>query len=145
MKHGEGSKAEIIGRLLSRRDRSKRAEQRLGQIHPEAPEKAISTLAFHMYTDGTGALVDLLTEQEEFLAGARDDLSYGTVHHVLYHLYNYLLAERLLAPDRHEIATDLRDVLWQVAEAQPDLGAIKSQLESICGRLEGHESPPSID
>lgn len=98
-----------------------------------------------MHSDGTGALVDLLVEQAEFLSGEREEVSSGTVHHVLYHLYNYLLAERLLAPDPQEIVADLEEVMSELEEPQPDLRASKLQLDSLCERLEGNDSPPSID
>ena len=145
MNRNVDEKIERIRHLLQRADRPKKAEQRLRKLHPEAAGKAISTLAFHMYTDGSLALVDLLVQQEEFLAGVRTEVSYGAIHHVLYHLYNYTLAERLLVPDRQEIAADLRDVLSEVAEEPPDLAAIKGQLTALCAKLEGHDSPPSLD
>jgi hypothetical protein len=133
-----------IRRLLERPDRARRAEELWRLRHPEAPAAAISTLAFHMFVDGTDALVALLVEQEELLAGQREELGDGTIHHVLYHLYNFLLAERLLAPGRAELAEDLHDVLTELAAESPDLGAIRSQLRALCARLEGHDPPPAL-
>lgn len=136
---------DAIRRLLARADRARTAEQRLRERHPDAPALALSTLAFHLYTDGTDALVELLVEQEQVLAGVRAELSYGSVHHVLYHLYNATLAERLLAPDRATLAADLGALLSELADEQPDLDGVRAELSRLCAGLEAHAPPPELD
>lgn len=138
------AKNELASALLGRGDLSRVGRDRIETLHPNLPPELAHTLAFHLFTDGVEAMVDVLADAERLLRGEVKEVSYGSVSHALYHLYNYLLVLQLIPSQVSSAAEDVRYALDELESTTPDLNDVRSTLKSLLERLEGHTSPPEV-
>lgn len=128
--------------LLRRSDRRGDALKRLRELYPRASDQPLELLAFHLYVDAPDALIAVLSQWEQLLTGERDSLDSGAIYHLLYHLYNGLILQRLLGVEGGDLLELAREAL-SAAEGDPDLDGLRRSVTLMAAMLGGSASPPS--
>jgi hypothetical protein len=116
---------------------------RLRRRYPNASEKLLDALRFHLLVDLPGALVDLMAEMELFLREDDRPLDlFGEATHLVYHLYNYSLLESLVPTGREELF-DLVRAAKECLDGDDREGA-SNTITKLQELIESSVVPPSI-
>ncbi len=135
-------KLELVRSLFERDDLRQIALSRFKEKFPEASENIINSLAFHLYVDGYDALLNLLCELELFLRGDIEDIGYGNVDEIIYHLYNFRLLESIMPENAQDVINDIEEIKDILKEETPDIEEVLKSLDELQSVIEGHTSPP---
>lgn len=138
------TRLKYVAALLARDDAHGDSLARLREAYPHAPTFALEALAFHACCDGVDAMVAALVGIERFLRGEVNQFDKdATIFHALYHFYNILALQRLLATDGRQIADAVRDA--EVSLNEPlDLEGARAGVARALEALSGKLSPPSV-
>ena len=135
-------KLELVHSLFKRGNLRQIALSRFKEKFPNASENIIDSLAFHLYVDGHDALLNLLCELELFLKGDIEDIGYGNVDEIIYHLYNFRLLESIMPETAQGVIDDIEEIKDLLKEETPDIKGILKSLDELQELIEGHISPP---
>src|SRR5262249_15855444 len=115
------------------------AMARLRTSRPEAAHSVLHALRFHLVVEIPGALRDMLAELELYWRDPQRPLDlWGDTLHLLYHLYNYQLVERLAETGRTEVVELVRDI--RASFDDDDREGMKNSLDKLEELLEGGKS-----
>lgn len=145
MKNEVIDKLESVRALFARADASDVAIARFRECFPGVDDEILKTLVFHLYVDGQGAMLDMLWDLEMFLRGEHKSIDYGAVFHVIYHLYNYLLIEKLMPITMQDVIDELQEAQELLKEESPDLEGVAETLERLERLVKGATFPPDIE
>jgi len=133
---------ELMRALLSRPSVAKDALAAFSAAYPDAPAGMIDTAVFHVVSEGIEATVDWLAAIERFLCDPSGGLDYGSLWHIVYHLYNWQQFEALLPLGRMGLSEQLADVKLFIKEG--DSAAADKVLVRLMESLGGDVAPPSV-
>ena len=138
----DAARRELALALLQRSNAPAAGEAAFRQRYPLAPEEMIHTAAFHVYVDGSRAVVDFLAEAELAIREPRHEIHQGVVWELLYHVYNWFQFRELL-PHGQQDVLDLVAQLRQAVE-ENDMEFVKATLEDLEATLGGSQNAPDI-
>lgn len=133
----------LIKSLFERINPGNTGMEVLKRLYPEACEEIIANAAFHLFVDGPGALFDLLANIELFLQEKADNI-YGYDWHVLYHIYNWHIQERMLSISKGNIASEFYE-LENMIKNKEKRSVVLHQLKRVKEYIDGSKSPPDFD
>ncbi len=107
---------------------------------PQAPDQALRSATFHLYTELPEALFELLAEIAESREGSARPPDLGLIWHALYHLYNFIQIQALLPWSRIDISEEIRDSVKTIETG--DTEHALSRLRELLNRVDGAVSPP---
>ena len=137
-------KLKLVHLLFERKAVSKDASDRFREKFPKASEQIIGTLTHHLYVDGHIALLDMLCELEMFLGREIDEIGYGNIFEVVYHLHNFILLESIMPETAHDVIDSISEIEVELTDDKPDLKAALSMLAELKEFVEGHADMPDI-
>jgi hypothetical protein len=124
---------------LSMDERIARAQPKLAEAYPTAPEHMLRIAGFHLYVDGPDAVLNWLADLARFLRST-DGLppDEGHTYDLMHHVYNWWQFCELLPegkPGLQKIVKENRDL---IEEGSPEaaLGSVKILEEMIEGNLD---------
>jgi hypothetical protein len=135
------ARRELALALLNRTDARAVGASILRAEYPNAPGPMIDTAAFHLFDEGSRAVVDFLAELEYCLR-ERKVFFPGYGWEVLYHLYNWLQLQALLPHGMQDVACRIDEIKELIGDGYPD--DAQKALGELADVLGAHQAPPEV-
>ena len=131
-------KLKLVHSLFERKPVDTDAFDRFRGKFPKASEQIIRTMTHHLYVDGHIALLDMLCELEMFLRQEIEEIGYGTISEIVYHLNNFVLLESIMPETAHDVIDSISEIEVELKDEKPNLKAALSMLAELKEFVEGH-------
>ncbi len=137
-------KLKLVRSLFERKPVDKDAFDRFREKFPKASEQIIRTMTHHLYVDGHIALLDMLCELEMFLRQEIEEIGYGKISEIVYHLNNFVLLESIMPETAQDVVDSISEIEVELKDDKPDVKAALSMLAELKEFVEGHADMPDI-
>lgn len=139
----DAERLDLAVSLMQRKDRHDLGLERLRKQFPAAPERVLSSAAYHLYDAMASSFVGAMAHVELNLRDADYPISEALVFDPAYHLYNWLQLQSLLPWSRSDFHSELEELKTCIEDG--DLDGARKMVERVLDQFEGSSPAPSPD